>query len=73
MRSITRLIVGITLVGVSAIGGALAQSMIDRTPAVSQDGVAGGYESPHLDEAGRLSEHQQLRTYFLNGSRDRVK
>ena len=73
MRSITRLIVGISLVGVSAIGGALAQSMIEGTPAISQDGVVGGYESPHLDGAGRLGDHQQLRTYFLNGSRDRVK
>ena len=73
MRSITRLIVGMSVVAVSAIGGALAQSMIEGAPAILQDALVGGYESPHLEGAARLSDHQQLKTYFLNGSPDRSR
>jgi hypothetical protein len=73
MPSITQLIVALLLLVVGPIGGALAQSTVEGRPVTAQDTVFGEHESPHLDRKGSLNDHQQLRTYFLNGSRDRLR
>jgi hypothetical protein len=62
--------VGLSAVGVSTIGGAVAQSAVEKAPVVGQDAVIGGYEFPGSETGGRLGDRQQLRGYFLNGARD---
>jgi hypothetical protein len=66
----TAVAAGLSTVGVSAIGAAVAQSAVERAPVPGQGAVIGGYEFPGSDTPGRLGDRQQLRGYFLNGSRD---
>jgi hypothetical protein len=79
MRSaITQLIfgmavaIGLSAVAVSAIGGAVAQSA-ERAPILTHDGVISGYDSAPFAGGGRLGDRQQLKHYFLDGSRDRLR
>jgi len=67
------LAIGLSAVGVSAIGGAVAHSAMERVPAMANDGVISGYASAPLDGGGRLGDRQQLRSYFLDGARDRTR
>ena len=64
--------IGLSAVGVSAIGGAVAQSA-ERAPAMTHDGVISGYDSAPFEGGGRLGDRQQLKNYFLDGSRDRLR
>jgi hypothetical protein len=64
--------IGLSAVGVSAIGGAVAQSA-ERAPAMTHDGVISGYDSAPFEGGGRLGDRQQLKHYFLDGSRDRLR
>ena len=81
MRSnITRLVtgmavaIGLSTVGVSAIGGAVAQSSVERAPIITQDTLIGGYESPVSEGAAQMiRDRQQLRGYFIDASRDRLR
>ena len=64
--------IGLSAVAVSAIGGAVAQSA-ERAPTLTHDGVISGYDSASFEGGGRLGDRQQLKHYFLDGSRDRLK
>jgi hypothetical protein len=64
--------IGLSAVGVSAIGGAVAQSA-ERAPILTQNGVISGYDYAPLEGGGRLGDRQQLKHYFLAGSRDRLR
>ena len=54
--------VGLSAVGVSAIGGAVAQSTVERAPVIVPEGAA-----------KITRDRQQLQGYFLDGSRDRLR
>jgi hypothetical protein len=69
MRSnITRLFtgmaiaIGLSTVSVSAIGGAVAQSTVERAPVIAPE-----------DAAKITRDRQQLQGYFLDGSRERLR
>jgi hypothetical protein len=65
MRSaVRRLIFGMAVaVGFSA----------ERAPTLTHDGVISGYDSAPFEGGGRLGDRQQLKHYFLDASRDRLK
>jgi hypothetical protein len=65
MRSaVTQLIFGMAVaVGLSA----------ERAPTLTHDGVISGYDSAPFEGGGRLGDRQQLKHYFLDGSRDRLR
>lgn len=63
----TAVAVGMSVIAVSAIGCAVAQSPVEATE------VSGQKRSPLSDADFRLTEHQQLRGYFFDGSRDRLR
>jgi hypothetical protein len=62
--------IGLSAFGVSAIAGAVEQSAAERAPITAHDGVTGDHES---DSDAALSDRLQLRNYFLDGSRDRLR
>ena len=62
--------IGLSAVGVGTIAGAVEQPAAERAPITAHDGVTGDHES-NSDAA--LSDRLQLRNYFLDGSRDRLK
>jgi hypothetical protein len=68
----TAVAIGMSVVAVSAIGSAVAHSPEEPTQAIGQESLLNRYGSP-LSEDLRLSDRQQLRGYFLDGSRDRLK
>ena len=63
----TAVAVGMSVIAVSAIGCAVAQSPVVATE------VSGQKRSPLSDADFRLTERQQLRGYFFDGSRDRLR
>jgi hypothetical protein len=75
--SITRLVirtavaVGLSVIAVSAIGCAVAQPPVEATEFSSQKALTN--RSPLSQADFRLTDHQQLRGYFLDGSRDRLR
>ena len=62
--------IGLSVVGISAIAGAVEQSTVERAPITAHDPVTGDHE-PASD--GALNDRQRLRSYFLDGSGDRLK
>jgi hypothetical protein len=74
--STTRLIrfaIGLSLIGVSALGSAVAHSQAELPQVIGQETpIINRSETPVL-ETNRLSDHQQLKAYFLNGSQDRLR
>jgi hypothetical protein len=64
--SITRLIMAVAVVGVIPVGSVVAQSPVEEA-------LPNRYEAPHSETDFRLDDHQQLRGYFLGGSRDRLR
>ena len=70
-RSISQLLIGATVaigfavVGVTAIGTAVAQSPLEQTKSTTNS-----YEPPVSEIDLRIGDHQQLRNIFF-GSRDR--
>jgi hypothetical protein len=78
MRSgITQLIIGtavaMSVVAVSAIGSAVAQSPVGQAEVIGQEALTNRYGSPFSETDFRLSDRQQLRGYFLGGSRERFR
>ena len=63
----TAVAVGITVVAVTAV----AQSPVEPIQIVAQQTLNNRSESPFSEIDFRLSDRQQLRGYFLDGSRDR--
>jgi hypothetical protein len=64
--------IGLATVGVSATSGAIAQSTLERAPVIAR--LIGGREPPILEGAVQITrDRQQLRGYFLDGSRDRLR
>jgi hypothetical protein len=45
----------------------------ERAPTLTQDGVISGYDSTPAEGGARLGDRQQLKHYFLDGSRDRLR
>jgi len=73
--STTRLIrfaVGLSLIAVSALGSVVAHSQVELQQVIGQETLTNRAEPP-VSETNRLSDHQQLKAYFLNGSHDRLK
>jgi hypothetical protein len=66
MRSFTQLTIGMSVVGVTSIGSAVAQ------PAAEQEKNLINRPEPAHSEID-LNDHQRLRGYFLDGSRDRLR
>ncbi len=75
--SITRLVirtavaVGMSVIAVSAIGCAVAQPPVEATEVSAQKALPN--RSPLSQVDFRLTDRQQLRGYFLDGSRDRLR
>jgi hypothetical protein len=75
--SITRLVirtavaVGMSVIAVSAIGCAVAQPPVEPTEVSSQKALTN--RSPLSQADFRLTDRQQLRGYFFDGSRDRLR
>jgi hypothetical protein len=67
----TAVAVGMSVIAVSAIGCAVAQSPVEATEVSGQRALA--KRSPLSDADFRLTERQQLRGYFFDGSRDRLR
>jgi Spy/CpxP family protein refolding chaperone len=75
--SITQLIIGtavaMSVVAVSAIGSAVAQSPVGQAEVIGQEALTNRYGSPFSETDFRLSDRQQLKGYFLDGSRERFR
>jgi hypothetical protein len=72
MRSgVTQLIIAAVVATVTA-GGAVAQSLAEQAPAVPRESLP-NHEPPVSETDFHLGDHQQLRGYFLGGSRDRMR
>jgi hypothetical protein len=66
MRSITQWIVGVSAVGVASIASAVAQAPPEQSKVIGQEVSTSEIDLPP-------SDHQRLKRYFLDGSRDRQK
>ena len=64
----TAVAVGITVVAVTAV----AQSPVEPTQIVGQQTLTNRSESPVSEIDFRLGDHQHLKGYFLDNSRDRL-
>ena len=75
--SITQLIIGtavaMSVVAVSASGSVVAQSPVGQAQVIGQEALTNRYGSPFSETDFRLSDRQQLRGYFLDGSRERFR
>ena len=69
----TAVAIGMSVVVVSAIGSAVAHSPKEPTQVIGPEPLLNRYDFPLLEIDFRLSDRQQLRGYFLDGSRDRFK
>jgi hypothetical protein len=67
-----RFAIGMSVVGVSVIGSALAHSPAELSQISGQEALTNRFESP-VSETDRLSDRQQLNSYFLAGSHDRLR
>jgi hypothetical protein len=64
---------GIAFVGVSAIGSVVAYSAVERAWTIAQETLTKPFLPPAQKTEFRLSDRQQLKGYFLDGSRDRFR
>jgi hypothetical protein len=78
--SLTQLIIGMAVatgmavVSAIAIGSAASlASTVEQAQVNAPETLTGHYESPLSDADARLSDRQQLRRIFLDGSRDRLR
>ena len=69
----TAVAIGMSMVALIAIGSAVAHSPEEPTRVIGQKALLNHYSSPMSEIDLRLNEHQQLRGYFLDGSRDQFK
>ena len=67
-----RLAIGVSLVAVSVLGSARAQSPTALSQVSGQEALGNRFESP-VSETDRLSDRQQLREYFRAGLPDRLR
>jgi hypothetical protein len=67
-----RLAIGVSLVAVSVLGSARAQSPAELSPVSGQEALTNRFESP-VSEMDRLSDRQQLNAYFFARSHDRLR
>jgi hypothetical protein len=67
----TRLIIAAAVATIVASGTPVARSL--ATPPVPQESLPNRYEPPFSETDFHLGDHQQLRGYFLDGSRDRLR
>jgi hypothetical protein len=73
--STTRLIrfaIGLSLIAVSAFGSAVAHSQVELPQVIGQETLTNRSQTP-VSETNRLSDHQQLKAYFLNRSHERLR
>lgn len=68
-----RFAIGMSLVAVSVLGSARAQSPAELSQVSGQEALTNRFESPVSETDFRLSDHQQLREYFRAGSHDRLR
>jgi hypothetical protein len=73
--SITQLIIGTAVaVGMSVLAiSAVAQPPIETQATTHEAFLTNRYGSPSSETDFRLSDHQQLKGYFLDSSHDRVR
>jgi hypothetical protein len=67
-----RFAIGMSLVAVSLLGSARAQSPTELSQVGGQEALTNRFKSP-VSETDRLSDRQQLNAYFLAGSHDRLR
>ena len=67
---LSRFAIGVSLVAVSVLGSARAQSPAELSQVSGQE--TNRFESP-VSETDRLSDRQQLNAYFLARSQDRLR
>jgi hypothetical protein len=67
-----RLAIGVSLVAVSVLGSARAQSPAELSQVSGQEALTNRFESP-VSEMDRLSDRLRLNGYFLAGSHDRLR
>jgi hypothetical protein len=69
----TAVVTGTFFFAISEIGSALAQSPVAPTQVMGQEGLTNRFESPISETDFRLGDRQQLKGYFFDGSRDRLR
>ena len=68
-----RFAIGMSLVAVSVLGSARAQSPTELSQVGGQEALTNRFESPVSEMDFRLSDRQQLREYFRAGLPDRLR
>ena len=68
-----RFAIGMSLVAVSVLGSARAQSSTELSQVGGQEALTNRFESPVSEMDFRLSDRQQLREYFRAGLPDRLR
>ena len=66
-------VIGTFFFAISEIGSALARSPVESAQVMGQEGLTNRYGSPTSETDFRISDRQQLRGYFLDGSRGRLR
>ena len=73
MRNSSTLIIGTAVaIGITVVVTAVAQSPVEPTQIVAQQTLTNRSESPFSEIDFRLGDHQHLKGYFLDNSRDRL-
>ena len=67
-----RFAIGMSLVAISVLGSARAQSPAELSQVSGQEALTNRFESP-VSETDRLSDRQQLNAYFLARSQNRLR
>ena len=67
-----RFAIGMSLVAVSVLGSARAQSPAELSQVSGQEALTNRFESP-VSETDRLSDRQQLNAYFFAPSHGRLR
>ena len=67
-----RFAIGVSLVAVSVLGSARAQSPAELSLVSGQEALTNRFESP-VSETDRLSDRRQLNAYFFARSHDRLR
>jgi hypothetical protein len=69
--SITQFLIAAAVATIAASGSPVARSL--AAPPGLQESLPNRYEPPFSETDFQLGDHQQLRGYFLDGSRDRLR
>jgi hypothetical protein len=67
-----RFAIGVSLVAVSVLGSARAQSPAELSQVSGHEGLTNRFESP-VSETDRLSDRQQLNAYFFAPAHGRLR